>query len=476
MKRIKSIAGGMIVCGLIAMVVGLSFFFSSSVSTKPERGKEKYIAEGKLYAEDGDYMLAVVSYQKALELDDIDTEALLGMADAYSALEYYEEEESIRTQLSDAMPDNLENWIGLIMAKLSLNKADEAKKLAEDLRVQYEDDDLEALYHQMDIKEPVFNIVPGSYDSYQLLTLDEIPDNATIYYTVDGTEPTKLSKVYSDGIILSYPDNVVKAKAFGLMGNESKVVELKYEITVPVESVDDIEFEWIIRDELNKNWDDPIYNYELAQFRSFFILGDYDHSIEKLSDITFYADGYTRYQSKNTELGTNEINVLSYMPFLKTLSIGYQEFVDLSCISDLIYLEELSLLHDNITEVQELSKLKNLRILALGWNQISDVSPLAGLDNLESLGLWDNQIVDVRCLQNLSNLSYFDITGNQVRDISCIKSMPHLSELWIARNQIGDMTPLDTCENLSILMMADNPASDYRIGEKKTDSLLKTDL
>lgn len=477
MRQVKNIAIGMIVCGLIAMAVGMSFFFSSSVSTKPEKGKEAYITEGNLYLDDGDYMMAVASYQKALNMDENNVDALKGIAEAYSSMEYYAEEENVRNRLSEIEPENIENWIGLVMVKMNQNQLDEAKVLTEDLRTQYNDENLEALYYQMDVKEPVFSLNSGSYDAYQMLTLQEIPDNATVYYTIDGSEPTEFSEVYTDGIILSYPENIIKAKAIGFIGYESKVVELNYQITVPIEEIgrNSSELEWLIRNELNKNWNDPIYNYELAQFRSLYILGNYNHSVEKPTETSFYADGYVRYQSKYTERGKNNISMLSYMPFLKTLSIGYQESVDLSYLSNLTYLEELSLLNNNITDIQELSNLKNLKMLALGWNNISDVSSLAGLNNLESLGLWDNQIRDVSCLANLSNLTYFDITGNQVQNINCIENMPNLSELWIARNQISDMTPIDSCENLSVLMMADNPASNYDIEEKKVDKLIKTD-
>lgn len=476
MKRVKYLAIGMIICGLFAMAAGVSFLFTGPVLTRPEKGQEVYIAQGNIYLDDGDYMMAIASYKKALDLNGVNVDALKGIAEAYSSLKYYAEEESARKDLSEAEPDNLENWMGLIMVKMNLNQLDDAKALTEDLRKRFDDDNLEALYHQMDVKEPVFDLQPGSYDSYQMLTLKEIPDNAAVYYTVDGSEPTEFSDVYTDGIILSYPENTIKAKAIGFIGYESNVVELSFQITAPIEIVArEGSIGWLFRDELHRGWDDPVYNYELARFRSIYILGEYYNSLEKPTEMSFYADGYVRYQSKYTERGKNDISILSYMPFLKTVAIGYQESVDLSYLSDLVYLEELSLLNNNITDIQELGNLKNLRMLALGWNRISDISPLAGLNNLESLGLWDNEISDVNCLAGLNNLTYFDITGNQIQDISCITSMPGLSELWIARNQISDMTPIDSCENLSILMMADNPAGSYDIGEKKADRLIKTD-
>lgn len=477
MKQVKYMALAMIVCGLFAMAVGMSFLFSNPVSAKPDKGEEAYIIQGNSYLNDGEYIMAVASYKKALNLNEANVEALEGIAEAYSSINYYMEEENVREDLSKTDPDNLENWIKLVMVKMKQNQLDDAKALTEELRAKYEDDNLEALYHQMDVREPVFNLTSGSYDSYQLLTLQEIPDNAVIYYTVDGSEPTEFSDVFTDAIILSYPENIIKAKAVGFIGYESNVVELNCKIMTPIEKIkdSDLNFEWLFRDKLDKEWDEPIYNYELAQFRSIYILGDYHNSIENPTEATFFADGYVRYQNKYTEWGKTDLKILSYMPFLKTLYIGYQQSVDLSYLSELTYLEELSLLNNSITDIRDLDGLKNLKKLALGWNNISDVSPLAGLSNLESLGLWDNQISDVSCLMGMSNLVYFDITGNQVQNISCIRSMPKLTELWIARNQISDMTPIDSCENLSVLMMADNPDGGYSLEKKKADKLIKTD-
>lgn len=451
MKQIKFVAIGMIACALVAVTVGLSFFFVGLSSGKPQKEQEDYIKEGDIYLDDGDNMLAVESYQKALELEDSNTDALIGMAEAYSNMNYYAEEERVREKLAQILPDNAENWEALVMAQINQGKLEDAKFLIEDLVTKYEDEKLLDLYHQMHIDIPSFNLKPGSYDSYQLLALETVPDNALVYYTTDGREPSNADMLYEDGIILSYPNNKIKAKAIGIMGYESDVVELDYQITAPVEEISSNDIYWTVRDELNKDWNDPIYNYEMAQFTSLYILGEYQHNLQEPSDIVFYSDGYAIYGSKYTEWGETDIRIVSYMPFLKTLSIGYQESVDLSYLSDLQYLEELSLLNDNITDIDELKHLKNLRVLALGWNRIEDVSALGELHNLESLGLWDNQIKDVSCLKDLSGLKYFDITRNLIRDVHCIDHMPELSELWVVGNPIDDMSPIHSCESLSVL-------------------------
>lgn len=481
MKKVRYVAIGMIVCGCIAMATGLAFLFSGSSYERPERDAEAYVTEGDIYLNDGEYMKAIVSYGKALDMDETNVEALRGSAKAYAALEYYEEEEATRNRLTDLEPDNLENWMDIVMIKINHDQLSDAKSLMEELLEKYDDEDLESLYHQMDVREPVFNLEPGSYDSYQMLKLEEMPDNATVYYTLDGKEPDIYSNVYDDGIIISYPENTVKAIAIGYIGYSSDVVELNYQVTTPVEEIkwnysSSSNLERAIRNKLEKNWDEPVYNYEVAQFQSLYIVGQYNIFFEQQSDWTFYEDYYLRYQTSYSERGQTDLRILSYMPFLKALVVGYQDSIDISSLANLEYLEELSLLNDNIDDIAPIGNLKNIKRLALGWNDIVDVSPLSGLTDLESLGLWNNQIQDVSSLSVLKNLYYFDITGNQVQDISCIRDMAKLSELWVAGNQISDFAILESCNNLTVLMLDNNPAGSYMPGAEIISKLIKTDI
>lgn len=478
MKKIRFVMIGMILCGCIAAAVGAAFLFSNTALERPEKVAADYLAEGGLYLDDGEYMKAVMSFRKVLAQEENHTEALAGIAEAYEALQYDEEEENARELLSQAEPDNLDNWVGLVMVKMKRKQLAEAKQLVEELLTEYENEDLALLYHQMDIKEPVFNLEEGNYGTYQLLELESIPDNATVYYTTDGTDPDEYSTVYEKGIILSYPENVIKAVAIGYMGYQSGIVEKRFQITTPVEEIKDVssDFEWRVRDSLHKNWDDPIYNYELAQIRSLYIFGEYNVYLEEQPDMTFYADRYQWYQSSYDGYGEMKLDMLAYTPFLETLVVSYQKSVDMEAMSNLTCLENLSLLNDGIEDIQNLKNLKNLRKLALGWNRITDVSPLEDLTNLTSLGLWDNQIQDVACLEGLEQLNYFDISGNQVQSIACVRNMPELTELWISGNRIDDFTPIDDCHNLMVLMCADNPAGNYETDDETNRRLIKTDM
>ena len=86
---------------------------------------------------------------------------------------------------------------------------------------------------------PTFSTAPGVYNDIDKLTV-EINGSGTIYYTLDGSEPTTNSKVYSSPIILS-KTSVIRAMSYESGKKSSEVVTASYIInenhTLPVLSV-----------------------------------------------------------------------------------------------------------------------------------------------------------------------------------------------------------------------------------------------
>ena len=86
---------------------------------------------------------------------------------------------------------------------------------------------------------PTFSTTPGVYNDIDKLTV-EINGSGTIYYTLDGSEPTMNSKVYSSPIILS-KTTVIRAMSYENGKKTSEVVTGSYIInedhTIPVLSI-----------------------------------------------------------------------------------------------------------------------------------------------------------------------------------------------------------------------------------------------
>lgn len=484
MKRIKLLASGALIISLIAVAVGASFLMAGSSATRPSKNYDDYMTDGDLYLENGEYFKAIVSYEDALAEKSDSIDALQGLASTYYRQMNREKEAEVRNQIAEEVPSDLDNQMRLVELLISDGKLDEAKEKTQELMASDDSESLRSLYSEMEIATPVFNLSSGSYDDYQLLQLTNAYNNAIVRYTTDGSEPTFDSQSYIDGIVISRPETVIRAKAFGSLGYTSDEIVLNFSITKPVEVVNLDNYHdgyysdtlyRIANEILNKSWNQDVYNYEFAQIRELYILGEYYIEAEPM-DASFYGDYYKRYDSQHTERGDFDLTFVTYTPFLKTLSVGYQTGLDLAPLSSLEYIEDLSLLNNNITDISPLSKLTSLRRLALGWNNISDISTLSQLTDLEFLGLWNNQISSIDTLGNLTKLTYFDVAYNNVKDIGAVSQMAELNELWINNNQIADISPLASSSKLMVLMQCGNPISNYDTIEEIRPQLYKTDL
>lgn len=81
------------------------------------------------------------------------------------------------------------------------------------------------------VATPTFTPVGGTYDEVQNVTISCETDGATIYYTINGDEPTKDSTPYNtgDAIVVTLGTTTIKAIAY-LGGDVSEMAEATYEI------------------------------------------------------------------------------------------------------------------------------------------------------------------------------------------------------------------------------------------------------
>ena len=81
------------------------------------------------------------------------------------------------------------------------------------------------------IATPTFSVQPGTYEEPQNVEITCETEGTTIYYTLDGTEPTNGSTKYTDAITVS-ETTTIKAIAYNAAGETSKVATATY--TFPV--------------------------------------------------------------------------------------------------------------------------------------------------------------------------------------------------------------------------------------------------
>lgn len=103
-------------------------------------------------------------------------------------------------------------------------------------------ENIKSKYGRFAANEPVFNVEAGVYDKVQSITMKSETEGI-IYYTLDGSTPTKNSMVYEYPIALESGDYTVKAFFVNMYGVESEIVTKTYYISLAKPQAPDISLE-----------------------------------------------------------------------------------------------------------------------------------------------------------------------------------------------------------------------------------------
>lgn len=103
----------------------------------------------------------------------------------------------------------------------------------------------EVEHHDLTVAVPVFSPAGGTYFSSQSVALSCSTDGATIRYTLDGSEPTSSSEIYSAPISVSSGTVKVKAKAFKSGMTDSDTASATYTINPQNGTTDEL-IVWLI--------------------------------------------------------------------------------------------------------------------------------------------------------------------------------------------------------------------------------------
>lgn len=445
------------------LVVAVAAFIGYSQFSKASEVKA-CIAAGNRYLTELDYEQAIASYQQALDIDDKNKEANMGLAQAYDSNNMYTYAEAIYKNMLEI--DNLQTEVYEKLADVYMRqeKLDEAKALLEQAMEVTEDETITELYYVTRPEAPTVNHGAGEYADRIRVELIPSGEYQTIYYTTDGSEPTVESAVYSTPLILRNGKTVLKAMVVNTTGYQSDIAVYEYDI-----KIEDIEvileeplIERIIRDKLQIPYDEKIYNDDIEQMTEIYIVsaafgGAEDTNTVFLKEQSFLLNGYEQQVYEYGQVST--LSDLRYMPFLERVVVLYQPELDISGLAECESIEELSLAGNHLVsgDIAAIAGLAELKKLNLGWNNIQDLSALSGLTELNTLSVWGNGLRDIQALSTLVNLTYLDFSDNMVSDLTPVAGMTQLNQLWMYNNRIKDISSLGSLNQLQVLMLRDNP-------------------
>ena len=188
---VKGVALG--VAFLIVVFIGIVLYFNFSVSHQVERAKD--------YAKLHNYEKASEKLDKALKLDPGNTEIMILQSDYYDKLQREDEAISILLQLleKDNLTEDERNSIyyQIIAIYHEMERFEEINNLLTNCNYP----DIVTTYQGYLALEPEFSYEAGSYEHVVYLKLSA-NTSGKIYYTLDGSVPTKESDVYTAPIYL----------------------------------------------------------------------------------------------------------------------------------------------------------------------------------------------------------------------------------------------------------------------------------
>ncbi len=423
------------------------------------------IEAGNRYLEELDYERAIASYQQALEIDPKNVEANLGLAEAYDSNQMPGYAEAVYQAMLDRDDTQTDAYVKLAELYMRLDRLEEARELLDTAADKVDDEEIIVLRTITRPEPPSVSHEEGAYEERIRVALTPAEETHTIYYTLDGTEPTAESLVYTEPLILRNGETTIRAIAMNSMGYSSDIAAYVFDIRIEdvLVTLEEPVIERIIRNKLQLPYNEPIYNDDIEQITELYIVGNQVQAGENVFSVFLEEDQYSvdgrsyKPPYERGEIAT--LNDLRYMPFLERVAVAYQPQLDISGLAACGGVRELSLVGDGLgnSDLGVVGRMSQLTKLNLGWNGISDISSLSGLSNLTVLSLWGNEISSIQPAGGLTQLVYLDFSDNQVNDIQAVSGLVKLQQLWMYHNQVSDIGAVSGLEALQVLMVRDNP-------------------
>ncbi|MBQ6823785.1 MAG: leucine-rich repeat domain-containing protein [Clostridia bacterium] len=287
----------------------------------------------------------------------------------------------------------------------------------------------------------------GKYSRAQKVTLTQRPGE-TIYYTLNGTDPTMNSAIYKEPITVS-TTSTLTAIAVSEDGLVSPRLRLEYEINNAHEAIQftDDKIEQMVRISLGRP-SGSIYAAQLLSVTDL-VSTDAEGSIRSLKDLEYMP-------SLRSLWITDELLIEDYAPLaglseLKILCLSGCALSDrdLTHLSGLTELTELTLNNNRLTTLQPLRKLTALEFLNVSDNELSSTDTLAEFSSLKWLYLAQNSILNLDGISTLTELQGLNVSGNYISDLSPLTGLTKLTELHLRGNAPKNLKKLSTLPALA---------------------------
>lgn len=224
-RRNRMIIAG-VVC-IVAVAVAGIIIAAVMMNKKNKNSYEYNMSQGDTFYESADYSNAISSYKEAYMTSEgkKNTDLMYRLYECY-----YKREDTVlaASMLNDMISFDKYNEKAIV-ALGNLYRETKNGAGINELLEKYRSTNGEQYIKSFEVLPPTASETPGNFSDTVKLTL-MAADDCSIYYTIDGSEPTITSNIFKDEIVIKSEKVTVKAIAIDSIGVKSSVAAFEYSV------------------------------------------------------------------------------------------------------------------------------------------------------------------------------------------------------------------------------------------------------
>lgn len=446
-----------------------------------------FTKQGEAALKEQAFDAAQQKYSSALSLKKDREEIYLGYADALAGAGDYDRAIEILEQGIDRISGAEELYLRKVKIYVDAGKIGAAADFLDNIGNSYIDKKLQSL-RPADLS---YTPAQGKYGATQKVTL-KVREGETVYYTLNGEDPTLSSSVYKEPITISSSTTLI-AIAVSDQGMVSPRLRISYEIDNANEAIrfTDHKIEQMVRAALDRQ-SGSLYAAQLASVTDLTSHG-IDGEITSLKDLEYLPaltglhlvdelaigdysplanlTSLTSLTLSGCALSDADLALINACTRLTSLTVSKNQLTTLEPIKDLHYLEHLDASFNEISSSTVLSEMPLLNYLYLNNNFLADTESLSGLSELITLDISNNPLSDLTPVTKLKNLTELYLAGTNPSNIKALKNLPNLKLLDISQCGLASLSVVNDFPALTVLYANGNSISSLSTFKKPVEEL-----
>ena len=412
--------------------------------------RDMLLSQARYLSTNGKPTAASWFYDLAYEFSDKDDSVAIELANQFKASgNFTKAEYTLSNAIADGGSSQL--YIALCKTYVQQDKLLDAVNMLDNIL----DPTIKAELDAIRPASPSAYPEPGFYSEY--ISVELTGDEGKMYFTTDVEYPSLDKNLYSAPLALPIGETVIRAINVGSDGLVSPLKTFAYTVGGVIEEVTftDSVIEASVREILNLDSDTVLFTNDLWNITEF-TLPDGAMNLQDISKLPYLKSLTIHDQTLDT------VSFLAALTYLEELTITECRLSssELEIIAALPSLQRLTLSDCALSTIAGLQNAQNLTHLDLSNNTVRNLSPLASMTKLQTLDLNHNAVTGVADLSVLSNLTTLDLSYNSLSSVDPIGSCLNLQHLNISHNAIADLSVLGQMTGLKVLNASKNAVSD----------------